>query len=216
MSVNLQKNFNEAIKEIFDLRGLNAKKIAELTDIPESHILALLDNDLKKLPAFPYVRGYILKIAEISNLNAKDFEDLLELYKKEIPEDIGESDKLPFNRFARQLTNKRKIIFQIVLVLILVYLSLRIDYLIGVPELKISNPQENNLIVKKPTIKLSGTANNFFDKLIINNEEIPIDKNGFFEKDFNLQPGENTIEFKIKRFLGKEIKIEKKITYQPE
>lgn len=216
MSVNPQKNFSEAIKEIFDLTGLSAKKISEMTDIPESHIAALLNNNLKKLPAFPYVRGYILKISEIAGLKPENINDLIELYKKEIPQNIGESDKLPFNRFSKQLANKKKLTLQIILVFVLIYMIFRIDYLIGIPKITIINPKEDYLTIKKPEIKLSGIAKNFFDKLTINNEEIPVNKDGFFEKNLNLQPGENKIEFKIKRFLGKEITIEKKVIYHPE
>lgn len=209
---NPQKSFSETIKEIFELRGFNAKKIAEITDIPESHVTALINNDFKKLPAYPYVRGYLTKIAEILNI---DKEELLELYKKEIPESIGEKDKLPFNRFSKQLTSRKKIILGIILLFAAIYLGFRIDDLIGVPEIKITNPSENYSITNEPIVKLSGVAENFFDKLTINDEEIPINKGGLFEKDFNLQPGQNNIEFKIKRFLGKETKVEKQVIYQP-
>lgn len=209
---NSQKSFSETIKEIFELRGFNAKKMAEIADIPENHIFALLNNDFKKLPAYPYVRGYLMKIAEILNI---DKEELLELYKKEIPADMSEKDKLPFNRFSKQLSGRKKLVFKIIFLLVAVYLIFRIDDLIGIPEIKIINPAENYSIINEPAIKLSGTAGNFFDKLTINNEEIPINKDGVFEKDFILQPGQNNIEFKIKRFLGKETKVEKQIIYQP-
>ncbi|MBI4993464.1 helix-turn-helix domain-containing protein [Candidatus Wolfebacteria bacterium] len=209
---NLSKTFSETLREIFDLRGLNAKKISEITDISEVYVAALLNNDTKKLPALPYARGYILKIAEVANIDPKD---LIELYKKEIPEYIGEKDKLPFNRFSRKLIDKKKLIFQIIIMAALIYLIFRIDDLVGVPKIEIINPAENYLIVSEPFINISGVAQNFFDKLTINGEEIPINKNGLFEKKLELHPGENNIEFKIKRFLGRELKVVRKVIYQP-
>ena len=77
------------------------------------------------------------------------------------------------------------------------------------------NPPADGAIINNPIIKLSGKVS-AGDKLIINGEEILPEENGRFEKDFSLQPGINTFEFEVKRFLGKEIKIIRQVIYQPQ
>ena len=53
-------------------------------------------------------------------------------------------------------------------------------------------------------------------KLTINEEEVFISQDGNFSKEYSLQPGLNTVEFKASRLLGKEVTIIKEIMYQPE
>ena len=84
----------------------------------------------------------------------------------------------------------------------------------GTPQIQISSPAADNLIVNSPSIKLSGEVNSR-DKLTVNGEEILVGENGHFEKDFSLQPGINTIEFRVKRFLGKETAVVRQVIYQP-
>ena len=86
--------------------------------------------------------------------------------------------------------------------------------MLGIPEIKINRPANSGEITNEQFIKINGTVSDFFDKLTINNEEIPVEKNGEFKKEYQLQSGVNKIEFKVKRFLGKEIKVEREIIYQ--
>jgi len=214
-SKNLKELFNEAIA----IRDLDVKKISELTDIPVHYLSALSDGEMSKLPAAPYVRGYLLKIAEILKM---DSESLLRAYKQEISlwpiKTSGPQDRLPFNRYAFKFFGKKTIfIGGIVLLAAIIFLLWRFDNIFGffgTPQININNPTTDNLIVNSNNIKLSGKINPS-DKLIINNEEVLSDSNGQFEKDFPLQIGINTIEFKVRRFLGKEATIIRQVIYQP-
>lgn len=215
-NLNQPKNLGELISEALHLRSLNIEKLSEVTDIPVHYLIALSNADLKRLPPAPYVRGYLAKIAQILRVDA---ESLLMAYKQELfirPSKIsGPLDKLPPNRYAFKASGKRKfIIIAAVLVLAVMSLIWGLSGFWGTPQIKITSPAADNLIVNDSSIKISGEASSR-DKLTINNEEILVDKNGRFEKDFSLQPGINTIEFKIKRFLGKEISVVRQIVYQP-
>lgn len=212
---NQFKTLGELIAEALELRNLNAEKLSELTDIPSHYLIALKNDDLEKLPSAPYVRGYLIKIADILRIEANP---LLLAYKQEISlrplKTSGSLDKLPFNRFAFNYSRKKTIIVAgIILILIAVYWFWQAPGFFGTPEIEIINPLTDNFVVGNSTIKLSGKAS-AKDKLIINNEEILIEENGGFEKDFSLQPGINTFEFKVKRFLGKEIKVIRQVIYQ--
>lgn len=210
------KNLSELITETLELRNLDVKKLSELTDIPTYYLTALIDGELSKLPAAPYIRGYLIKIAEILRIDSDVF---LRAYKQEISlrplKTSGPEDKLPFNRYAlKPLHRKTAIIAGIILLLAITYFVWRIDDFLGTPQIEIISPASDNFIVNIPSIKLLGRVE-LRDKLTINNEEILADKTGYFEKDFPLQVGINTVEFKIKRFLGKEVKVLRQVIYQP-
>ncbi len=215
-SKNLKELFNEAI----DIRDLDVKKLSELTDIPVNYLSALSHGEMSKLPATPYVRGYLLKIAETLKI---DSELLLRAYKQEISlwpvKTSGPQDKLPFNRYAFKFFGKKTIFISgIILFVAIIFLLWRFDNIFGffgTPQIDITNPTADNLIVSVNNIKLSGKVNPN-DKLTINNEEILSQANGQFEKDFPLQIGINTIKFKVKRFLGKELIIIRQVIYQPQ
>jgi hypothetical protein len=210
------KNLSELINEALHLRNLNMEKLSEMTDIPIHYLIALSNADLKRLPATPYVRGYLAKIAQTLRT---DVEPFLRAYKQELSLKIlkgsGPLDKLPSNRYAVKPFNKKIfIVGGIVLIAVAAFLIWGTGEFLGTPNIKITSPAADNIIINNSTIKLSGEASRQ-DKLTINNEEVLIEKSGRFEKDFSLQPGINTIEFKIKRFLGKEITVVRQVVYQP-
>jgi len=217
MSINGEsKNLKEIFNEALELRELDVKKLAELTDIPVNYLAALSDGDLSKLPANPYARGYLFKIAEILRI---DSDLLLKTYKQELclwpAKTSGPADKLPSNRYAFKFFNKKIIIIVVIILLLIIgFLLWRFSNFFGMPRIEIFSPVGNNLIVATSSIELSGKIDPR-DKLIINNEELLAQANGQFEKNFPLQIGINTIEFKVKRFLGKEVKIIRQVIYQP-
>ena len=219
MTINNEfKSLKEIFNEALELRNLDVKKLSEMTDIPVHYLSAFSSGDSRKLPASPYVRGYLTKIADILKM---DSNSLLEAYKQEIllwpAKSSGPEDKLPINRFA--LKSKRKITVigaaAAGVLAILIFLAFQFSGFLGNPKIEITNPVENYIVVNNPVIKLAGITNPQ-DKLTINNEEVLAKSDGRFEKDFSLQPGSNSVDFKTKRFLGKEITITKIIVYQPE
>jgi len=217
MSINGEsKNLKEIFNEALELRDLDVKKLAELTDISVNYLVALSDGDLSKLPASPYIRGYLFKIAEILRI---DRDLLLKAYKQELSlwpiKSSGPTDKLPSNRYAFKLFSKKIIIIAaIILLLVIGFLLWRFGNFFGMPRIEVFSPAGDNLIVAASSIELSGKIDPR-DKLIINNEELLAQANGQFKKNFLLQIGINTIEFKVKKFLGKEATIIRQVIYQP-
>ncbi|MFA5099001.1 MAG: helix-turn-helix domain-containing protein [Candidatus Paceibacterota bacterium] len=219
MTINNEfKSLREIFNEALELRNLDVKKLSEMTDIPVYYLSALSSGDPKKLPASPYVRGYLAKIADVLKI---DVDSLLEAYKQEISiwpaKSSGPEDKLPPNRFA--LKNKRKITIigasAAGILAILIFLAFQFSGFLGNPKIEIINPVEDSIVINSPIIKLTGIINPQ-DKLTINGEEVLAKTDGRFEKEFSLQPGPNEVKFTVKRFLGKEITVPKMIIYQPE
>ena len=207
-----QKDFQTLLNDSLEQKSLTAKRLAELTNVPERFIEALLNLETKKLPAMPYVRGYLKKIAEVLHLNS---EELRSLYEKELNHKTsGAFDKLPANRFAFQSFKKRGAVGGIIILALLLYIIVNVSLLFGLPPLEVSYPSQPTTTAAGSPIILEGKFNPQ-DKLTINGAEQLGGASGRFQIPFNLQPGLNTIEFKVKRFLGRETVVLRQILYQP-
>lgn len=213
MKDETQKTLKEILAEAMNLKGLSVFDLSELTGIPEYYLRAIIEEDASKLPPAPYVRGYLVKLAEVLNM---DGNRLWLLYRKLFQSKIsGHEDKLPQNRFAFKKIKKSGVVFIIIGIFVIIYGVFRLSHYLSAPLLEIGNPPADNFISDSPVIELRGKIDSS-DKLTINREEIIVDKNGYFKKDFLLDKGINSVEFSAKRVLGKEIKITRKIIYQPE
>jgi len=69
------------------------------------------------------------------------------------------------------------------------------------------------LIVYAPMAAIEGKIDPR-DSLELNGEPIYPDSTGSFSEQVPLEQGINTFEFKIKRFLGRETKIQRQIIYE--
>lgn len=206
------KDLKTIIAEAMELRNYDRAKLAQITGIPEHYILFIENLNTAKLPAAPYVHGYFKKIAGTLHLN---FEDLWKMYEKELTQkSSGPSDKLPVNRFAIKPINKKVVLGILITIFLIIYILINARSFFGKPLLEIKNPADETAISESAIITLEGVADSR-NKLTINNEEVLIDQNGKFSTTYNLQPGLNTIEFKVKKFLGRENLIIKQVLHQP-
>jgi cytoskeletal protein RodZ len=197
----MEKNLQTIIEEALEQKSLNYEKLADLTGIPEKYIISLQSQELKKLPAYPYIRGYLKKICDVLGLN---FEESWKIYQKELShKKSGAFDKLPANRFAIKKINKKNVAIGIVAAILLAFFALNFNNFFGKPYLEITNPKDSLSTVSTSSINVIGKINPT-DKLTINSKDIVTDLNGSFESTYELQPGLNTIEFKVKKLLGKE------------
>ena len=57
------------LKEIREYKNVSTERMAEMTRISKTHINAIENDDLSKLPAEVYVRGYVYQIAKVLKLN---------------------------------------------------------------------------------------------------------------------------------------------------
>lgn len=211
MENEIVRNLPEILTDALRMKGISVEKLAQLTGISERFLTLLFEEKWSKLPAAPYVRGFLIRIAETLNLNG---DDLWAAYVKdnEVLRRAGKKDLLPGNRFVVPKINF-KIALPIAIALILVvYLAFRIPSLFGGSSLSIRNiPPE--LVVAQAEFTVEGTVDPS-DRLAIDGETVYPKTDGSFEHAITLHPGFNTIEFSTKRFLGKEEVISKQIYYQ--
>lgn len=57
------------LKQIRDYKNVAIERMAEMTRISKTHLLALENEDVSKLPADVYVRGYVYQYAKVLKLN---------------------------------------------------------------------------------------------------------------------------------------------------
>jgi len=210
MQDNNEKIPSGFLSEILRVKGISIQKLAQATDISEQLLNLLLEEKYEKLPASPYIHGYILKIADVLNM---DGEELWLEYKKNtsIIRTSGKHDRLPENRFTSIQMNKKIIVAIVIIAIIILYIAFRIPSLLGGPNMFINF--DNNLVVSTSTFVISGKIDPE-NKLTINGETLYPDKDGKFEKTVKLLPGFNTFNLKTKKFLGGEKNITRQIFFK--
>lgn len=207
------KTFKESLKDEMKEQGITTEKLAELTGISPNHIRALLDSDIKNLPSAPYVRGYIQRLSEVLSI---DGSALWKQYSQE--EHIRRSglhDTLPGNRFAIKEFNTKRIFIGIIAIAALIYIVPMIIDFLGKPSLEINTPGEDTKIVTEQSLTIKGKIKNTNDRVFINGTEIQIENDGSFEFTKQLDEGSNAFSIVAKRFLGREMSIERTVFYTP-
>lgn len=203
-----QRPIPEVLQELLEAQRMSADKLAELTDVPKRFIASLIRGEFDQLPAKPYVRGYLFKIAEAL---AVDPHVLWQSYRQSA--DLaasGEQDRLPTNRFALQRVRSSRVIIALVAVIILSFAGFRFNDILGRPTIDLSVPESTTETI----ITVRGTISPR-DRLTLNDEVIYPRESGEFEKEVQLEPGLNTLTFHVSRYLGRETTVIRQIFYQP-
>ncbi len=201
-----QKPITKILKELLEERGLTHDKLADLTDIPKRFIASLSKGEFDQLPAKPYVRGYLFKIAEVLEI---DPHTLWQSYRRSADLAVsGERDKLPSNRFALKKIRASRLIAIFALIIVMSFAGFRFNDILGRPTIDLSLPDSTT----EEKIIVSGAVSPG-DRLTLNGEVIYPSQSGEFEKEVQLEPGLNTLEFRIKRYLGRENKVIHQVFY---
>lgn len=201
------KTLSEELNELMDAQGITPERLAVVTGIPVRFIVALKDGSYSALPAEPYVRGYLSKIAYILKVEPAK---LFTIYKESIrASSINRPDTLPGNRFA-VAPLKKSFILGVALLLIASFVLLsRVDDILGIPKIDIETPE----ISATKLVKLTGFVRRG-DRITLNGEIVYTDEIGRFEKMVTLSPGLNTFSFNVSRFLGGQSELMKQIYYE--
>ncbi|HEY4498220.1 MAG TPA: helix-turn-helix domain-containing protein [Candidatus Paceibacterota bacterium] len=204
-----EKTIVEVLGELMETKRIGIKGLAEVTDVPERYIEALVVGKFEQLPARPYVRGYLFKIAGAleadPNLLWQSYGRFVEAATP------AKGDRLPTNRFALKRIRTGRVALLVALIVLLIFLGFRLDNILGRPTLNVSVPETTQAEV----ITVNGEVSPG-DTLTLNGEVVYPNEEGRFEKQVGLEPGLNTLEFKVKRYLGRETKVVKQVFYRPE
>lgn len=205
------ESFEIFLEEKIRSHGLSFRKLSEMTGITTKHIENLAHGKFDDLPPAPYLRGYLEKLGTVLDFDGDAWWETLR--REGMLAGSGEEDRLPENRFA-QKPFKKGIWVAIVLAVFLSYLGFRSSAILGKPALTLLSPEERTSRTETGIIIVRGTLTNG-SRVRINNEEVRINPQGYFQKEIALQPGLNTIEVVATKLLGRETKIIRQIFYEP-
>src|SRR3990167_7489717 len=198
----------EVLKKLMKSKGVGSGRLSSLTDVPSRFIDALLEGNFDQLPSQPYIRGYLFKIS--TALGAEN-DYLWQIFRSSVEAlSSGEHDRLPSNRFALQKMSKSTMIWILSGIVVFLLISLNFNRILGRPSIEVVVPDTT----EESVVTVTGTINPD-DRLTLNGEIIYTNDIGSFEKQVQLDPGLNTLEFKAKRYLGRETKLVKQVFYQP-
>jgi hypothetical protein len=209
-----KRRLRESILDQIEAKDLTVKDVIDKAGIPEQYFDAIISDRRDKLPAFPYIRVHLVKVAQLLGLDA---DEAIRQYKDEfINLRSGSADTLPGNRFALPSSRRKYIIGAGVIGLIILGFMFKSSGFFGQPKLTLVMPpidSRDPFITESSTIVLAGRIDPS-DKLFINNQATPVAVDGSFAQDYDLQPELNPIEFRVSRFLGRDLKVTKNIYYR--
>lgn len=209
---NESRSFSSILLEALRTKGLSIEKLAQVTGISERFLALLFEEKTDKLPPLPYVHGYLIKVSDALGLDGKK---LWEAYLKDnmMLRRSGKNDRLPGNRFMTFRFNTRILFGAALLILvIIVFVALRTLLQSRKPHLALLN-LESMVVTSSSDFMVAGSVDPG-NRLTLNNEEVYPDSAGNFEKEFRLQPGFNTLTFRVKRLLGSEYVVTRQIFYE--
>lgn len=194
-------------------RNITPDALSLATGIPVSYINALLAGNKDSLPPLPYIRGYLLKLAARLDL---DQDMVLAAYRTEyVTKMSGSSDRLPTNRFA--ITGIKRgplLIGAIIIVLIIGFFGVRETGIFGRPYLNLINPPPGDevYVTNFAVLEIEGRVSPR-DTVTINGQAVAVSDTGSFTSSYPLSPELNSLEFVVKRFLGKEVRVLRQVYY---
>lgn len=201
------RNFGELFADAVRIKGYSLEKLANLSGISERFLKILADGEYKKLPAAPYMRGYLLRIAEVLEVDGNSLWAEYEAATE--PRRSGEKDTLPENRFRTWQIHRGTIFAGAGAIAVLIILLWRLPWFQG-PALSLAG--EDGEVVATSTWTVRGLADKE-QAVSINGELVQIREDGSFEKEVRLQPGFNTFTVLGTFPLGREEKIIRQVFY---
>jgi len=213
MEEGITMSLSEWLKAQAEQKRITIQNLVKLSGVPTTYVEALFSGDFGKLPAAPYVHGYLRAIAPIVD---GDPDELWKLFKAEAaPRVSGADDVLPKNRFAiASSLNKRWLIFWGIGALLIIYLIFNGARLLGKPMLIMTEPLETSFETSLSSLEFRGVVHPD-DALMVGGESVVADETGSFSARQNLAPGLNTIVIEARRFLGRQTDITYEIFYLP-
>jgi len=208
---------NEQVAELLKSTRLNKKIpleiISEKLKINLKYLKHIEEGSFEKLPSGVYGKNFL---KEYSAFLGFDPDEILQLFNEELEK---KSQKNRKNIFSRKIPNahyfitipkiiKNSLIALIVLIIIS-YLALSINNLISPPSLIIINPPTDTTINTHSFIITGQT--DIEANVSINNENVLINQNGFFEKETYLKEGINNIQIIAQKKYSKKNIITRKI-----
>ncbi len=207
------RKLRDIILDQCEAKEIRMEELVKKTGIPEQYLDAIINDVRTRLPAFPYIRIHLRRLATLLGLPP---EMLLAKYRQEFSEKMsGGADALPGNRFALASGMRRYLLIAGAAVVLVIVIATSRSGFFGSPHLTIDMPPSDTdpYITTSSTVLLAGHVD-AGDKLTVNGQPVATGDDGKFESQYQLSPEINIIEFTTKRFLGRQFSITRQVYYE--
>jgi hypothetical protein len=188
-------------------------RVAQATGIPEHVLEQLLAGDTNKLPAAPYMHGYLVKLGDALDFDGEEWWKRLKRAAPAPSSGIG--DQMPRNRFSRNRIPSWALWGVPLVLALLTFLAFRFADIIGLPDVAISVPERDGVVLSESPATLAGSATPG-SRVTINGEAVPLTDDGTWRKEVTLQPGTpNDFVVEATKFLGRSRTASRRIFFEP-
>lgn len=209
------RTVGQLLKDARLVKGFTLEQVEKATKIRYKFLTAIEADDFQKLPAFPYIQGFIKNYSDFVGLRSPTmlalFRRQYTLKERQKREHIEE----PLTQSSWQIT-PNKVIFVLVVGLIIGFFSYfyaQYRALHAKPPLEVEHPSESGVVVED-TIAVYGQTDP--DATItINQEAALVKEDGKFYKDVTLNPGENTLVIEAVSRRGIKTTLTRKVSRAP-
>ncbi|MFA6511704.1 MAG: helix-turn-helix domain-containing protein [Patescibacteria group bacterium] len=197
------KLLGERLRELREEEGITLEQLAASLVISAKHLKALEAGDYASLPGDVYVKNFLRKIAPALHV---DTQRVLTWYERERSivagtREGGMGEVIPPQAvregFSLSPRIVRIVLFSIATLAVAAYLVWQLQQVFQAPELLVSSPQ-NNITTTERSILVEGKSEPEAE-VRVNDQEIPVDREGVFRERVNLREGLNTIRITAKR-----------------
>lgn len=196
-------------------KGFTLEQVEKATRIRSKYLEALEAGNYKKLPALPYVQGFLRNYSVFLGLRSTT---ILAIFRREYTqkerERVAQIEE-PLANPGWQITTNKVLAVVIVFIVgsLFIYFFNQYQALHAPPPLTLEQPRED-IVTEEEEIPVFGNT----DKdatLTINNEPLLVKENGKFYKDIPLSLGQNTLVIEAKSRVGKKTTIMRVVTRSP-
>jgi cytoskeletal protein RodZ len=151
------KKVGEVLSEFRQKQNVPLEKVSQVTRIRKEFLEAIERNEFEKLPAEPFVKGFLHSYAQFLGM---DPETVLALLRRDFK--TGEKGKVVPRQFIKTLDRKKSWIgphltavvsVSVVVFLILGFAALQFWRFLQPPELEVFSPDQDELVGKNVTVR---------------------------------------------------------------
>ncbi|HCM37971.1 MAG: hypothetical protein UV61_C0006G0107 [Candidatus Gottesmanbacteria bacterium GW2011_GWB1_43_11] len=209
------RTVGQLLKEDRLKKGFTLEQVEKATKIRAKFITAIETDNYQKLPAAPYIQGFIKNYSEFLGLSSPT---ILALFRRQFIERKRQNQpqiEEPLTKSAWQLT-PNKVIFVLVVILVLGLLGYfynQYQALHRPPPLTLENPKAD-IVVHEEILPVFGRTDP--DATVsINQEPILVKSDGRFYKDIPLTLGSNTLVIESTSRIGEKTTLIRRVTRAP-
>jgi cytoskeletal protein RodZ len=210
------RTVGEILKKARLEKRLALEEIEKILRIRKKYLLALEENAWEKLPALPYIKGFLRNYSAFLDLVP---EEMVAIFRRQwrwqektglLPEGVTN----PLDKPLLHLTPQGATAFIVIssIVVFLSYLFFQYKAYVSPPNLTVNKPLEGE-IASVGTVEVVGKADS--DAVVsINNQKVALSQNGEFSANISLPPGVNTILIEAASKYGKKRTVTRTIQIQ--